>query len=120
MQIKLKISILNDAGSFLMGPGPLRLLESIRKHKSINKAAKSMRLSYVKALNMLNGMEDGFGVPMVIRRRGGNDRGGTQLTPYAEMYIEQYHMLEKKINTLAAGEFDCFQQNLREKMHDNE
>lgn len=113
MQIKLKISILNDHGFQVIGPGPLRLLEQIGEHKSINKAAKSMDLSYVKALKLLNFLEENMGRPMVIRTRGGNDRGGTRLTPYAEIYIDRYREFEKRIKRFAETEFDKFQNELK-------
>ena len=60
MKVKVKISIHMDSGIPFMGPGPLQLLEKIKEHKSINKAANSMNLSYVKALNMLNRLEKGL------------------------------------------------------------
>jgi len=115
MQIKLKISILNDQGFQAIGPGPLRLLEKIGEHKSINKAAKSMDLSYVKALKMLSFLEKDMGRVMVIRTKGGNTRGGTRLTPFAEMYIQEFRKLDKKINHYAEREFNRFEIRLREK-----
>ncbi len=91
-----------------MGPGPLRLLEKIKEYKSINQAAKSMSLSYVKALNMLNRLERNLEHKMLIRKRGGNERGGTELTPYAEKYIDQYKRLENKISRFAEDELQSF------------
>ena len=91
-----------------MGPGPLHLLEKIKEHKSINQAAKSLRLSYVKALNILNRLEKNLDHPILIRKRGGNDRGGAALTPFAEQYIDQYRKLEYEINKFAEGEFRHF------------
>ncbi|MFC1862948.1 winged helix-turn-helix domain-containing protein [Thermodesulfobacteriota bacterium] len=102
-----------------MGSGPLRLLENIRKNKSINKAARSMNLSYVKALKILNRLEKGLDRKMLIRERGGNMRGGTQLTCYAEKYIELFIMLEERINRFAQSEFQKFQKDL-EKDKENE
>lgn len=91
-----------------MGPGPVRLLEKIDEYKSINKAAKSMSLSYVKALNILNRIEKCLGEKMLIRKRGGNDRGGASLTPFAEKYISSFKGLEKKIDSFAQTEFQDF------------
>jgi len=120
MQLKLKISIAKEPGIPFMGPGPLRLLEKIREHKSINQAARSMNLSYVKALNMLNRMERSLNRRILIRTRGGNERGGTRLTPYAEKYIERYIRLEEKISSFARSEFDQFQNEFqKEKENEN-
>ncbi|MEW6078183.1 MAG: LysR family transcriptional regulator [Thermodesulfobacteriota bacterium] len=98
-----------------MGAGPLRLLERLKEHKSINKAAQSMSLSYVKALKLLKFLEQDIGRPMVISTRGGNNRGGTLLTPFAELYIQQYKEMENKLTVFAEGEFEKFQKKLHRK-----
>ena len=108
MFIRLKVSIFKESGLPIMGPGPFHLLEQIKKHKSINQAAKSMNLSYVKALSMLNRLEKCLDHKILIRRRGGNNRGGAALTPFAEQYIDQYRRLENKINRFAEEEFRLF------------
>ena len=75
MKVKVKIYIEKESGIKIMGPGPLSLLKKIKKYKSINMATKSMNLSYVKALNILNRLEKSIGRKMLIRERGGNKRG---------------------------------------------
>ena len=97
MGIRVKINIVNEQGEPFMGSGPLHLLEKIEKHKSINKAAKDMNLSYVKALKMLNRLERNIGRQLLIRRKGGNERGGTELTPFARNYMKNYRQLQKNI-----------------------
>ena len=115
MRIFVKISIGKAPGIPFMGTGPLRLLEKIRQHKSINKAAKSMNLSYVKALKMLNRLEACLDKRMLIRTRGGNKRGGAQLTPYAEKYIDHYVELEKNIASFATKELQKFEEKLQKE-----
>jgi len=97
-----------------MGPGPARLLEKIRKHNSINLAADSMNLSYVKALKILNSLEKNLDKPLLIRTRGGNDRGGTKMTSYGEKYLDDFQKLQKKIKKFAQDEFDAFQRQFQE------
>jgi molybdate transport system regulatory protein len=109
MQIRTKLSILDNAGKFTMGPGPKRLLENIDKYHSINKAAKQMSLSYVKALNMIKGIEKGLDRQVVIRKKGGNERGGARLTPYGKAFVVLYRELEKTIRQYSEKEFDRFQ-----------
>ena len=108
MDVRVKVSISKKSDSPIMGPGPLRLLEKIKEHSSINQAAKSMGLSYVKALNMLNRLEDNLEHKILIRKRGGNDRGGTELTPFAEKYINEYRRFEDNINNFSKREFQVF------------
>lgn len=73
-----------------------------------------MHLSYVKALNMIKGLEKGLGKQMVIRKKGGNIRGGAQLTLYAEIYIDQYIQLEERIKKYSEQEFNRFQNIIQE------
>ncbi len=117
MNIRLKISFIGDNGMPFMGPGPLRLLERIRECKSIQQAAKSMNLSYVKALKILNHLEKALDQKMLFRKRGGNDRGGAQLTKYAEFYMESYKRLEKRVNDYAQEEFHHLLDELKEENH---
>ncbi len=111
----MKVNIVSDLGEPFMGYGPLRLIEKIRKHKSTNSAAKEMNLSYVKALRMLNRLESNLGQQLFIRKRGGNERGGTELTPYAERYIEEYDQLQRKLRRYAEREFDSFAKRMAQK-----
>ena len=112
MEIRIKINIVNELGEPFMGPGPLRLLEKISECKSISKATKEMNLSYVKALKMLNGLEKNVGQQLLIRKRGGNKRGGTELTLYAVTYIKEYRRLDDKMKSLADREFARFSQRI--------
>ena len=108
MEIRAKINLVDEEGEPFMGPGVLRLLERIREHKSINRAARQMNLSYVKALNLLNRLEVDLGKQILIRTRGGNDRGGTELTSFGEKYVTEYSRLEQKVRTRAEREFHIF------------
>ena len=114
MKLNVKITISKDSPIPFMGPGPARLLEKIREYNSINLAASSMNLSYVKALKMLNRLEENLGKPLLIRTRGGNNRGGTKVTPYGEKYLKNFQKLQEKIKKSAQKEFDIFQKQLQE------
>ena len=116
MKLKLKISLAKEANVFFMGPGPFRLLKQIKEHKSISKAAKSMNLSYVKALKMLNRLEECLDKRMLVRTRGGNKRGGAKLTPYAEKYIDHYVELQENIASFATKELQKFEEKLEKEV----
>ena len=113
MEVRTKISIVSDDGNPFMGPGLLKLLMQIEQHKSINKAAKEMRLSYVKALNMLNRLENDLGDAVLIRSRGGKNRGGTELTAFGKRYMREYDKLEKQVRRQADKAFDSFVRRLK-------
>ncbi len=114
VEIRTKINIVNDDGQPYMGPGPKRLLENIRELRSINRAAAAMNLSYVKALKLLNQLEKNSGQKIVIRRRGGNERGGAELTPYGEKFLAEYGKLEKRIRRINDEEFEKFRRKVAE------
>ena len=113
MEIRAKINIVDEEGEPFMGPGVLRLLQRIQEQKSINRAARQMNLSYVKALHLLNRLEVDLGKQILIRKRGGNDRGGTELTPFGERYVTEYSRLEEKVHRRAESEFRIFQDRVR-------
>lgn len=108
MKIKLKISILNDEDESFMGIGLVWLLQGIKKYNSINSAAKEMNMSYAKAMKILNKLEENLEQNVIIRKHGGNDRTGAELTPFGEMYIKKYDAFQKKIKKYAEGEFKKF------------
>ena len=88
-----------------MGPGPLWLLQRIRGLGSIHSAARDMNMSYAKAHHILKRLEENLGRRILVRRRGGHDRGGAELTPYAESLIERYERHRRKVGDFAAREF---------------
>jgi molybdate transport system regulatory protein len=114
VEIRAKINIVDERGEPFMGPGVLYVLERIRACKSINKAAKQMSLSYVKALNMLNRLEADLGQQILVRKRGGNERGGSELTPFGEKFTSEYGRLEKRVRVHADKEFRIFQKRVAE------
>lgn len=108
MKVKVKVNIMDDGGEAFMGPGLLQLLNLIHEQRSINRAAKEMRLSYVKALHLLNRLEASLGEKVLIRKRGGNEHGGAELTPQGERFIREYRELEARIAANAERELALF------------
>jgi molybdate transport system regulatory protein len=68
----------------------------------------------VKALNMLNRLEADLGQQVLVRKRGGNERGGSELTPLGETLIGEYSRLEKRVQTHVEKEFRIFQKRVAE------
>ena len=77
--------------------GLVWLLRRIKKFKSINEAAKDMGMSYVKALKILNALEKNMGRKILIRKKGGSVRNQTEITPFAEKFIEDYDKYQKMV-----------------------
>jgi molybdate transport system regulatory protein len=108
MKISVKVIITNDKNKPFMGIGLIWLLQGIDRHKSISRAAKEMNLSYAKAIKMLNWLEKNLGDKVIIRKHGGNERPGAELTPFGEEYIKKYDTFQKKIKKYAEIEFNKF------------
>jgi molybdate transport system regulatory protein len=66
-------------GTFI-GYGRVVLLERIRDHGSISKAAKSMDMSYKHAWDLIDSMNRQAPRPFIITSTGGRGGGGTCLT----------------------------------------
>jgi molybdate transport repressor ModE-like protein len=54
MELNVKIALRDDKKNTFMGIGLVWLLQRIKKFKSLNEAAKDMKMSYVKALKIVN------------------------------------------------------------------
>ncbi len=108
MKIETKISIISKNNESFMGIGLVWLLQRIDKLKSINQAAKSMEMSYSKAHKILKRLEKNLGEKILAKKRGGNERGGAELTSFALKFIKEYDDFQKKIKKLAEKEFRAF------------
>jgi molybdate transport system regulatory protein len=87
--IKTKIQIFNhDSSAF--GPGKALLLVAILNHGSISAAAKSMKMSYRRAWDLVTAMNDSFKEPLVITKTGGSHGGGAEVTVFGNHVLSTY------------------------------
>jgi molybdate transport system regulatory protein len=112
INLKVKISLINNKNESFMGIGLVWLLERIKKFRSIRLAAKDMGMSYMKAHGILNRLERNLSQPILIRRRGGYDRGGAKLTDFAEKFIAEYDKHREQVHAYAVKEFSMFLKRL--------
>lgn len=94
-KIKSRIWITTDEGTFL-GEGRIRLLKEIDKHGSISKAAKAMKMSYKKAWELVNSMNQQGPDLMVTPTVGGTGGGGSALSRTAKKAIEMFNMIDSE------------------------
>ena len=87
--IKTKVQIFTESGS-AFGPGKAQLLLSIMEHGSISAAAKSMKMSYKRAWDLVCAMNDAFQENLVITKIGGSHGGGTEVTPFGQKVLASY------------------------------
>ena len=112
MDLKVKLSLVDASGSSFMGIGLIWLLQGVARHNSIRKAADKMNLSYVKALVMINRLEEGLGKKVVNRERGGKSGGGTTLTPFGVKFVHLYDRFQLAAKKRTGEEFRRFQERL--------
>jgi len=99
MEVRSKIWLEVD-GEAVFGTGRDALLREIEQTGSINRAAKSLGISYRKALSYIQNMEKRIGIRLVERHAGGRNGGGATLTGEARDLLQKYEKLERGINEL--------------------
>lgn len=93
-----------------LGKGRIELLKLIEQTGSINKAAKTMKMSYKAAWDAIDSMNNLAEAPLVERSTGGKGGGGTKLTAYAKEIITTFEVLHE--------EHERFMRNLSLRIND--
>lgn len=87
------------------------LLLLIQETNSVRSACNHMALSYSKAWNMLNDLEQELGYAVVERKHGGSKGGKTFLTKEGIAFLEKYQRFEQNVRQYAKAEFQRFFKN---------
>ena len=82
-----------------LGPGKVELLRHISKTGSISEAAHRMDMSYNRAWLLVRTMNRCFKEPLVLASRGGDSRGGAEVTKAGRQVLALYKRLEAKIES---------------------
>lgn len=90
------------------GPGPMKLLEGVKRTGSLQKAATDMGMAYSKAWKLIRSLEEEWGFPLLIRQTGGAHGGGSSLTDEAEELLTKYEAMLKEINEAADAAFQKY------------
>lgn len=72
------------------GPGPHQLLGLLEESASLRTACEQMGISYSKGWKMLEKMEKQLGYSLVQRRRGGQEKGSTEITEKGRLLLRTY------------------------------
>ncbi|HDP88675.1 MAG TPA: LysR family transcriptional regulator [Thioalkalivibrio sp.] len=86
-----------------MGPGKADLLEAIEATGSISAAARAMGMSYRRAWQLVNTMNQSFRKPVVDTATGGSGGGGARVTDFGRDVLTRYRHME----TIAAQAVDA-------------
>lgn len=85
------------------GPGPMQLLQLIEQEGSLSKAAKAMGMSYKKAWDLVNQLNEKSSKPMVISTKGGAKGGGAEITAHGREVMAGYSALTRKIQSVISA-----------------
>jgi molybdate transport system regulatory protein len=85
-----------------IGPGKARLLELIASEGSIAAAGRAMGMSYRRAWELVDELNQCFGRPVVTTHMGGRRGGGAGLTPLGRSIVEHYRAIEGDAQRAAA------------------
>ncbi|MBN1599516.1 MAG: LysR family transcriptional regulator [Bacteroidales bacterium] len=109
IQISNRFWVDKDGKAFL-GYGRIRLLEEVSKTGSISKAAKSPGMSYKRAWQLIQSINELSDEPIVERSIGGSGGGGSLLTTRGKKIIKEFNRIENLCDKLLKRELEkcCF------------
>jgi molybdate transport system regulatory protein len=84
-----------------IGPGKIELLEQIATFGSISAGARSMKMSYKHAWDLVEEMNRIFGKPVVAAQTGGKRGGGAQLTGIGLAVVSRFRAIERAASAAA-------------------
>lgn len=94
-QTSIKIR-LHSNGKVALGPGKADLLEAIIQNGSISAAGRAMSMSYKRAWDLVNTMNESFVKPVVITAKGGSHGGGAEVTEFGKQILKHYRQAQLK------------------------
>lgn len=112
-RLEIKLFLWDDEGKRFMGIGIVWLLKAVMEHSSLKQAAESMNLSYSKANKMIRRVESVTGKKFLFASKGGIERGGSTLTPFALKYIEAYEKMSKSIKENSQKYYEEFENEIK-------
>ncbi|HIF58925.1 MAG TPA: LysR family transcriptional regulator [Rhodospirillales bacterium] len=98
-----------------LGPGKIELINAIEKTGSISGAAKMMGMSYRRAWNLVDSINQDFSAEIIITSSGGKGGGGALVSKVGLDIIEQYQKIEEKALDSVSDDLDKFHRYLMEK-----
>ncbi len=103
--VRVRVWIDEERGPYL-GIGRVILLEKIKETGSITNAAKSIKMSYRQAWQLVEDMNKRANEPLVEKILGGRKGSGAVLTKAGEEAINKFYKLEKEIQSFVSKKAD--------------
>lgn len=96
-----------------IGPGKAELIERIGRTGSISAAAREMGMSYRRAWQLVEALNEDFREPVVETAIGGRRGGGAQVTRFGEGLVARFRAMEAKASSAIAADLRRFDGDLR-------
>ena len=91
-----------------MGPGKAELIERIAATGSISAAARAMRMSYRRAWQLVEALNQNYRERVVATAAGGARGGGARGTPFGLRLVAEFRAREEKASAAIAGDLRRF------------
>jgi molybdate transport system regulatory protein len=96
MDYKIKSRIwIEFEDNVLLGEGRVQLLNAIEETGSLSKAAKSLKMSYKRAWDLIDSVNKSAKKPVTVASKGGKGGGGAKLTPYGKSLITTFETINE-------------------------
>ncbi len=100
-----ELSIRIDFGAgHRLGPGKIQLLEHIASLGSIAAAGRALGMSYRRAWQLVDQINQIFEQPVLVPKTGGKKGGGAALTPLGLALISRYRAIEQAASAAASAQ----------------
>lgn len=96
-----------------IGPGKAALVSHIDRTGSISAAARAMGMSYRRAWQLVEALNESFSQPVVLTAIGGRRGGGARVTAFGRRLVREYHRMENKASASIRADLKRFVTHLR-------
>lgn len=93
-QIKPRLRLMRGE-VIVLGPGKADVLESIAETGSLAETGRRLGMSYQRVWSLVEALNAGFRVPLVLKQRGGSEGGGALLTDAGRQVLDSYRAMQR-------------------------
>jgi molybdate transport system regulatory protein len=110
--LSLRIDL--DTGARI-GPGKIALLQAIDDTGSISAAGRSLGMSYRRAWQLIDELNQASPRPLIAAQTGGHSGGGATLTALGREIVAHYVAIESKSHRSATRHLKALQNAMRKR-----
>lgn len=110
IRITTRVIVKNERA---FGTGKALVLEAVASEGSISKAAKALDMSYSRAWQLVDAMNQAFRKPLIESTTGGKKGGGAVLTATGKEVLALFRKMEKQLATDADAYLAEFEKRLK-------